>query len=170
MRAFLATSNYSLGAMWFNAMPLGYPTDGIPLSFESLAVGDTVGAGFVRSLNESQTHTNAHNSFIAWLGDPTLRFQILAPPSNLTMQQGKTIQFKWQPSPEPRVQYWVYRSAASRNGSWSRLTAKPLIQTTFTDLNPLAGPALYQVRALKLTETGSGSFTNLSQGVFIAVP
>ena len=43
------------------------------------------------------------------------------------------------------------------------------IDATFSDPAPPVGQKVYQVRALQLVTTGSGSFTNLSQGIFVTV-
>jgi hypothetical protein len=52
------------------------------------------------------------------------------------------------------------------DGPWTKLSASVISGDTYTDNNAPSGAKTYQVRAAYLTSTGSGSFTNLSQGVF----
>ena len=40
----------------------------------------------------------------------------------------------------------------------------------YTDAQPSATDRVYQVRAVKLTTTASGSYTNISQGSFATLP
>lgn len=159
MRAFLGTANYGLAALWFNA---GYDGNQVHLAFEQLALGETLGSGLVRTANQNPYADMTH---IALLGDPTLRMQVLAPATDLSVTVEVDVVLKWRPSTEAD-EYFVYRSTHSLEGPWTRLTSAPLITTSFTDTSAVAGPRLYQVRAAKLIWTGSGSYTNLSQGVF----
>ncbi len=103
------------------------------------------------------------------LGDPTLRIHILPPPANLqAVAQGEQIMLTWEPPPVNGVHYYIHRST---NGIHGRFV--PLTDTTPTpnwlDTTPPPGPKLYRIRAGKTQESGSGSYTNLSQGTFIAV-
>ncbi|MCI0539666.1 MAG: VCBS repeat-containing protein [Verrucomicrobiales bacterium] len=72
LRSFLATPTYGLVASWRFSL--------IPLRFEQSALGEPIGTGFMRSLNE----TPGHDIHFALLGDPTLRVQIVGPPSPST--------------------------------------------------------------------------------------
>lgn len=108
------------------------------------------------------------NTFISWHGDPTLRWQILAPPSNLNGNDGTTVNLTWTASPEAS-QYWIYRSTSGLTGTWTKLTTDPVSGTSYTDSGAPSGSKLYQARALKLTTSASGSYTNLSMGIFKAV-
>lgn len=150
--------------MWFRPIA----GDRVPVAFEPLGLGEPVGAGFVRSINQSQRETHA-NAYVAYLGDPTLRLQVLAPPAELRNVSAEQAAIEWDRSPETNALYFVYRSSNHLDGPWQRVTDVPLTGTNFVDLAAPPGPKLYQVRAAKLTATGSGSFTNLSQGVFIEV-
>lgn len=165
MRAFLATPTYGLATMWFKPVPI----DRIGLDFESTGLGDTIGSGFIRSMHSS-TQNGSANMFVTLLGDPTLRVHLLAPPSLLKHESGTHVALRWSASPESGVGYYVYRSTNQLEGPWVRLTPQPLVEPNFTDFSTPPGPKVYQVRAAKLTHTGSGSFTNLSQGIFVGVP
>jgi hypothetical protein len=61
--------------------------------------------------------------------------------------------------------YHVYR-APSPGGAFTRLTASPVAATTFVDPAALAGPATYQVRAVRHEATPTGTYWNQSQGAF----
>ena len=161
MRAFLATPDYGLAIMWFKPV-LG---DEIPLAFETLGMGETIGAGFVRSINQSQRDASA-NMYVSLLGDPTLRLQVLAPPRTLPAESESKSALEWLPSKEADVNYFVYRSTSGPEGPWIRMTPTPIAETKFTDRSAPFGHGNYLVRAVKVVTTGSGSYTNLSQGIF----
>ncbi|MBI2949284.1 MAG: VCBS repeat-containing protein [Verrucomicrobia bacterium] len=161
MRAFLGAQDAGLVVTWFRPVSV----ENVPLAFETLGLGEPVGSGFLRMINDNPDRT-AHMTYLALLGDPTLRLQILAPPSALIARGKGKVDLTWTASPEPGAQYFVYRSTSQWDGPWKRLTSAPVTATRFTDAAAPTGPKLYQVRALKLVETGSGTYTNLSQGVF----
>ena len=98
-------------------------------------------------------------------GDPTLRLFIVARPSGLTIT-GNTL--KWEASPDAGrdgfVGYHVYR-AATMAGPFTRLTTEPVGGESWTDPAPQAG-AVYQVRAIRLETSNTGTYYNNSQGIF----
>lgn len=163
MRAFLGSANHGLGAMWLRCHPPG----DFELSLEPLALGEPLGQGLLRTINEN-LESGGDSTYFALLGDPTLRLQILAPPGPLSVKSKKPLTLDWSGSQEAD-QFFVYRSSHGLDGPWVKLTRSALAATEFTDVSPPPGPKVYQVRALKLIETGSGSYTNLSQGVFGSV-
>ena len=165
MRAFLATPTYGLAIMWFKPFTL----DGIPLAFEPLGLGEPLGAGFVRSINESQ-RGSGENMYVTLLGDPALRIQVLTPPDALRKGSEANAPIEWIASSEVGANYFVYRSTNQIDGPWVRLTPNPITENRFADASATPGRKMYQVRAVKLTKTGSGSYTNMSQGVFLDVP
>jgi hypothetical protein len=134
------------------------------LRFERLGLGEPIAAGLTRTITNQTTDVE-----ITLLGDPTLRFQITAPPSNLVATTNQSsVTLNWTPSTEPSAQYSVYRSTNGLDGDFIRLSA-PIASFTFTDNSPPSGAKTYAVRAAKLVTTGSGSFTNLSQSIFATV-
>jgi len=122
-------------------------------------------------MNNSTLYQNQSNRFpravyVALMGDPTLRLDQLAPPSNLTATQlGSAVNLTWSPSPDPVIGYHVYRAPQS-TGPFSRLTSSLISQTAFTDLNLSPGTYTYMVRAVTLQTTPSGTYFNPSQGIF----
>ncbi len=165
MRAFLATPSYGLAIMWFRPLSV----DRIPLAFENLGLGETLGSGFVRSISESQQEFSA-NTYVALMGDPSLRLQVLAPPRALPKTPAPDAPLEWAPPVESRSHFFVYRSTHGLDGPWLRITPRPIAETYFIDPSAPPGPKMYQVRSVQLVTTGSGSYTNLSQGIFIDAP
>lgn len=162
MRSFLGAPTFGLAVTWFKPLPI----DTVPLSFEPLGMGEPIGAGFLWSINQN-ANRSAANTFVALLGDPTLRLQIVQPPDSLSVRSGSTVTLNWHAPEKLGTSYYVYRSTNRLDGPWTKLTRVPVTKTDFTDTSPPAGLKTYQVRSLSLTTTGSGSFTNLSQGIFV---
>lgn len=142
----------------------------IDWNFQKLALGAPIGSEWMRTLidtNQFNPTNNANNIQFEWLGDPTLRLQIMEPPTNLTAaNEQSTVVLRWTPSNHSNTQYYVYRSTNGLDGTFTRLTSSPVYQNTYVDVTPPSGAKMYQVRAVLLMVTGSGSFTNLSQADF----
>lgn len=156
MRAVLATPNYGLGALF---------TMDTVWRFESAAVGEPLAAGLVSTAQGRQSVRTTY-----YLGDPTLRLLMIQPPKNLVARQlGRQVSLSWTASPATGATYAVYRSNTGIAGPFVRLTPGPITATEFTDNDAPTGRKTYMVRALALTTTGSGTFTNISQGVFATV-
>jgi hypothetical protein len=158
MRALVATPNYGLAVVG-NSFAFDNPW-----YYEPLGLGEPIGAGLLRTINAAGP--SAHR-WMGLMGDPTLRLQITSPASNLSGNNGANITLTWTASPESDLQYYVYRSVNNLDGPWTKLGITS--STTFTDNPAPAGPKMYQVRGARLITTGSGSFTNLSQGIFVNV-
>lgn len=153
MRAVLATPNYGLGALF---------TMDTVWRFEDTAVGEPLAAGLIRTIRGRQSVRTT-----GFFGDPTLRLAVAAPPANLTARQsGNRVMLAWKPSAESGASYCVYRSTNGLAGPFARITSVPVTTTEFTDLSPPRGRKFYMVRAAHCAITASGSFTNLSQGIF----
>ncbi len=169
MRAVLATPTCGLTCCW----------SGMPHWFcQHMALGQTIGWSTRCTQNNGtnglyKTEINAHARMvhIALMGDPTLRMHPVISPSNLswsTSSGGVTL--TWTPSTDPAVLgYHVYRATGS-SGPFSRLTGAAVSDNSFTDPGAAPGGSyMYMVRALKLEQTPSGSYYNLSQGTFLTL-
>ncbi|MEZ4513248.1 MAG: fibronectin type III domain-containing protein [Chloroflexota bacterium] len=164
LRAPLAMSGYGLTAVWA----------GIPdFYFQHMALGETVGYSTWLSQNLSgvvydHPTLEAQGIHMALMGDPTLRLHAVVPPTNPTVAPNPSqgVDIRWQPSPDTVLGYHVY-SAATAAGPFTRLTTNPVAATHFTDTRP-AEPRHYLVRAVKRETSGSGTYLNLSQGIFVA--
>ena len=162
MRSFLATP--SLGLTCCLA--------GEPHWFvHHMGLGETIGYGTRLSINNStlyQSQSNAFTSavYVSLMGDPTLRMDIVAPPSALNASvSGGIATLHWQVSADSVLGYQVYRSATPR-GPFARLTDSPVTGNTFADTNASGSAETYMVRAVALQTTPSGSYFNSSQGTF----
>lgn len=103
----------------------------------------------------------------ALLGDPTLRLHPVIPPSSLNGgQMGVAFALNWNASSDTEIQgYHVYRSTSPR-GPFNRLNGSALQSTSYLDLSPQPN-TVYMVRAVKLETSGSGTYFNPSQGIFV---
>lgn len=162
MRAALAAPDYGLTAAWS-----GRPH----LFFHPMALGETVGHGIRLSQNNTSLYANQVNRetrgiHIALLGDPTLRMHVVAPPSDLRATgNGGAPTLAWTASPDATAGYHVYRATAA-SGPFLRVTGSSVATTSFTDTSAPAGQFTYMVRGVRREISGSGSYFNLSQGVF----
>ncbi|MBD2766996.1 hypothetical protein IC235_03700 [Hymenobacter sp. BT664] len=136
--------------------------------FHHMALGETIGYGARLSQNNSGGYAAniARSMHMGLMGDPTLRLHPVRPVTNLAIAPSPALPtITWTASPEAGLGYYVYR-AASMSAPFTRLTPEPLTATSFTDPVPLAGTSVYMVRAVRLQNSASGSYVNLSQGVF----
>jgi hypothetical protein len=124
-----------------------------------MAIGAPAGLEVRRALNDGVEFGSTPLRETALLGDPTLRLHVGAPPSNVRLN-GSTL--AWTASLEPGAVYVVF-GGPSMAGDFTRLTPAPITQTTCTVISQ----SVYQVRALALKVSGSGSYTNQSQGAFL---
>ncbi|MCX8108261.1 MAG: hypothetical protein N3G20_05590 [Verrucomicrobiae bacterium] len=154
LRALLAMPDHCLGAMF---------TMDTVWRFESAAVGEPLITTLTQTARGRQS---VRTTF--FLGDPTLRLVVTPPPRDFSARRsGRRVLLRWSDAPVVRPAYYVYRSTNGINGEFVRLTSVPLTSTEFVDTPPPAGNKVYMVRALSKVTTASGSFTNLSQGIFV---
>jgi hypothetical protein len=141
--------------------------------FHHMGLGEPIGYSTRLTQNNSGLYGNQVNKLqrgvhIALMGDPTLRMHPVAPPTDLRAEPAPGgAHLNWHASSDPVVGYHVYR-ASSAAGPFLRLTTSPLRTNDFTDYTPSLGLFIYMVRAVKLEISPSGSYYNLSQGVFSA--
>ena len=147
MRAALANPDGALAVGWAGR-PHWY--------LHPLAFGETIGACLRLTQNNRGDYQpvgyGGRGVHIALLGDPTLRQDVVAPPTELKVKGGV---LTWKAAAEPVLGYYVYRDG-------QRLTPQPLAGLRFKDTQP---GHQYMVRAVKLQRTPTGSYYNLSQGV-----
>lgn len=159
LRSCLAQPTNGLAVMWDLGARNG------PWIFPTQALGDPLAAALLATLR-SPGNQSVRTSFI--LGDPTLRFAQVKPVRALTVMRksGKPV-LKWTGSGTPGAGYWVYASTNLSSPSWTRLTTGSPLTTLSYTAPDAKGPRRYMVRAVALQTTGSGSYTNLSQGTFV---
>lgn len=142
--------------------------------FHHMALGENIGYGLLLTQNNpnglyfasptSITGRWVHN---ALMGDPSLRNDVVAPVSNvLATKAGYNCLITWSASTETSiVGYNIYRKNDTTT-RYVKINSSPLTATTFTDYCLLyKGTYTYMVRALKLENTPSGTYYNMSEGI-----
>ncbi len=162
LRAPLA-SEYGLSCAW-SGRPYWY--------FFPMALGETIGYCAMLSQNNVGGYiakSSTHSVHMEFLGDPTLRMNPIAPPTALfviTIVKNNVANLQWGASTEKNIiGYNVYR-AHSANEPYKLITPQPLKDPSFTDTEPLPDSDYYVVHAVRLETTPSGSYYNLSPGIF----
>jgi len=140
-------------------------------SMERLAMGARMGEAVLSSVNNTNLWPEGGRRSYALMGDPTLRLDVVSPPRDLEWRKSglRGVGLRWNPAEETGVSYFVDRSMNGREGPFERLNQDPLQGVDYVDEAAPAGRKLYRVRAARLTVSGSGSYTNLSQGMFASV-
>ena len=153
-------------------------------NFHHMGLGETIGYSAMRSQNNFDSALSAYYGFNiplypvfgaysyndvhqSLMGDPAVRMQPFDPIHNLLARQDScnlTFKLTWSASLDTAVHsYYIYRSkhidsSFTQIGTTSNLFWK--------DNSPLTGDNVYMVRGLKLQVSGSGTYYNLSQGIF----
>jgi hypothetical protein len=142
--------------------------------FHHMAMGENIGYDVLLTQNNpgnlyfasptSITGRWVHN---ALMGDPTLRNDVVAPVSNvIATKSGYDCVINWSASTETTlVGYNIYMKNDS-NSTYTKINTIPIAGTSYTD-NCLLFQAVYSymVRALKLENTPSGTYYNISEGI-----
>jgi photosystem II stability/assembly factor-like uncharacterized protein len=167
LRAPLTNSGMPLATCWTGGGPRWY--------FHPMGLGETIGFATKLSQNNTTTYDPGNNQnlggiHMALMGDPSLRLHMVYPISNLTISAlQNNLQLDWLASNDSNiVGYNIYRSD-SISGDFLRINTNPVTGLSFTDNAPsLNGTNLYMVRAIKLETASSGTYYNMSTGVFIS--
>ena len=133
-----------------------------------MASGKHIGYSMFVTLNNVDTYFAGYcNQWVhsALLGDPSLRLDIISPPSGITIDTiGNVINIQWSPSKDSILGYWVYRRELTTD-SFERITPQIITDTFFLDQCLRSESKEYMVRAVALTTNASGSYYNLSLGI-----
>jgi hypothetical protein len=137
--------------------------------FHHMALGENIGYSVRLSQNNNGLYFASYGArfiHLALMGDPSLRNDVLAPPTNLTATfNGPSCVISWTLSADTADGYYVYRKTPSAN-EFTRITPTAITANNYTDSCLVtAGQYSYMVKAIKLTQTPSGSYYNLSQGI-----
>jgi hypothetical protein len=159
LRALTALPHYGLAAVWKN---IGY------WRFDGLALGQHLGAGMVRMMDRTTDYYlvgDTHRD-LTILGDPTLRLHPISPPGEVQAErEGAHVRIQWSvpTGAEGCYVYWSPR----RNGPFERRLMVTAGATTLAiHTNAPSGFLIYLVRTAVKVTSGSGSYTNLSQGAY----
>jgi hypothetical protein len=135
----------------------------------------TLGESFSEAVSISQNnfflytplnygYNGVHTGF---MGDVSLRQDYFYPCNNLTssaISNNSKVQLNWAASAASGVLgYYLYR-AKSINDTFVLVSPNKISALTYTDSFPLVGTNVYQVRAVRLENTATGSYYNLSLG------
>ena len=165
LRASLGSTSYTLTASWA----------GRPHWFmHPMAMGETI--GYVTRLTQNNQTNGLYQPYnlgtrevhVALMGDPTLRLHPVIPPSNLLINETTNgFNLTWNESAEADLLgYYVYKSDSDA-GPFTRISGtNPISETNFTDTAGVAS-SVYMLRAVKLESSPSGTYYNLSQGIFV---
>jgi hypothetical protein len=165
LRAAIANKGPVLIDAW-SGRPLWY--------FHHMAMGETTGYSAWVSQNNYTSYfksiyldSTSRLLSAALMGDPSLRMHIVAPVSNLkvTNNGNSKTDISWTASTDNTlIGYNIYR-ASSADSMFVKANTTPVTGTSFTDTKPLNGNNVYMVRALKLQQSASGTYYNMSTGV-----
>lgn len=154
-----------------------YTTSAVNL-FHQAGMGETMGWSIKRIMDNNinnnlyQKPEQAFDTFNYWgrthlqyNGDPTLRLNQVLPASNLQITNiNNGINLSWTASTDINIiGYHIYKSD-SEFGIYNKLTTTPITQLNFNDATAIA-TNWYMVRAIKLENTGSGTYLNPSIGI-----
>ncbi|MBL7930830.1 MAG: T9SS type A sorting domain-containing protein [Bacteroidia bacterium] len=142
--------------------------------FHHMALGENIGYSVLLTQNNAGglyfgsptgiTGLWVHN---ALMGDPTLRNDVVAPVANvIATKAGHNCHISWSASTETNiVGYNIYRKTDTSE-IYTKINSAPVSGTTYTDLCLFhIGVYTYMVRTLKLEQTPSGTYYNLSEGI-----
>ena len=144
--------------------------------FHHMGMGENIGYSTMLTQNNTTTYFPSpypanyglfNTVHIALMGDPTLRNNSVAPVANVVATAyGYNCQITWSASNEANViGYNIYRKKDTAS-SYTRINPNPLTTLSFTDYcRPSQGIYKYMVRTLKLEDTPSGTYFNMSEGI-----
>ncbi len=136
--------------------------------FHHMGLGEHIGYDVRLSQNNNGIYYfnfGARVVHTAFMGDPTLRNDIIAPVSNVVATaNASNVDFSWNASAENVIGYHIYKKG-SEDDMYQRLSSGPVTGLAYTDTCVAAGTYSYMVRALALTTSPSGTYYNLSQGI-----
>ncbi len=145
------------------------------VQFHHMALGENIGYGMWLTQNYQGPlyFPNIYNIQGSWvhmgglMGDPTLRNDVVAPVSNVVATRiGNNCNVSWSASTQTNIIGYNIYMKNDTNKNYVKINANPIAGTTYTDVCMLyPGIYKYMVRALKLENTASGTYYNLSEGI-----
>jgi hypothetical protein len=142
--------------------------------FHHMALGETIGYSTRLTMNNTTLYQTQSNLFpravyIALMGDPTLREEPLLPPASVSAATDAAgVHLTWNNAGPAEAGCNLYRSASAA-GPFARLNPAPVQTSSFTDVTAAPGNYTYMIRAVALQTNFSGSYINLSEGIFTKV-
>jgi hypothetical protein len=146
--------------------------------FHMFGLDRTIGETLLENVwNNNQNYHNLSNpnadnyyrrTHISMMGDPTLRLIYEKLPLNFTVNSvpnSLSFSLSWESNGDSTANYLIFR-ASSYDNNFVQIGTTAANQTNFIDVSPLTNNNIYLIRARSLCVTGSGSYYNLSPGVF----
>lgn len=170
LRAAIAGPGNTLTSIWAGRPQwyLHHMSMGLPIGYSTLITQSNFTNPDWRLYDPGAFAAQVH---IALHGDPTLRLHPFKPISNLMVMPAadrKSCQINWMASQAVSITGYAILRSNDTLGAYSLLDTLPANTLGFTDLNPLNGLNVYQVRAIRKEEGSHGEYDNLSLGVFAA--
>jgi len=169
LRAPLATRTHGLTSCW-----AGSSWGGIPYWYaHHMGLGETIGYSTMRTQNSVLPDYGEPwiAICVALMGDPTLRLHVVDPPSRLGARATGTtnVVLTWTESPDSSVLgYHVYRAPALA-GPFTRVNSGPVAGTNYVDSAGRTNDVIYMVRGIALEDRSGGTYSNMTQGIFVPV-
>lgn len=171
LRAPIASPSSTLVSIWggrpnwfLHTMSLGEP-----IGYSYINSVDNITTYYPKGLYAGQVHQSMQ-------GDPTLKMYMYQGASNFTaysIDNNTKVSLNWNASLDSNViGYYIYK-ANSLDDDFQLITTNYLTTNSYiVDLNGSAydPTAVYMVKAVKLEQTNTGSFYNLSPGTFNYTP
>lgn len=140
--------------------------------FHHMGMGEPIGRSYLETIKNPNLYQPFGYGFKyihqALMGDPSLKMYPYRGASNLvadSISGGSIATLIWLDSPDPQaLGYHVYRSA-SLTDSFKLLNINYTTNNSYNDSTAPAGKNIYMVRAVKLQQTNTGTFYNLSPGI-----
>jgi|GEM_PF-401889 len=140
----------------------------------TMAMGEPIGYSAWMTQNNKtnglyppQLNAGAGCVHIALMGDPTVRMHPALPPGALSgTVDSSGVHLSWTAPADPDLRGYNVYKATSPTGPFTKISGGNLVTTTHFDDPSGTSQNVYMVRALKLETSPSGSYFNLSQGVF----
>ncbi|MFH1052517.1 MAG: T9SS type A sorting domain-containing protein [bacterium] len=166
LRSLLAYSPFALTCSWtgrpywhFHHLGMGYP-----IGYSTKVSQNN------QILYESNGRYGYRFVHVSLLGDPTLRMHVVEPAENLYLSSevsmsGSKVFLTWEAGEDGLIGFNIYRSDDIFN-KFVKINNEIITKNEFKDNNPLTGRNIYMVRAVRHTETATGSLINMSQGIF----
>lgn len=135
--------------------------------FHHMALGESIGYSTKLTMNNRGLYTpRFYGGYVstALMGDPTIRMHVSSMIEDLTIDQvGPSLNLQWKG--KPGDYYYVYRKYDD-DSFYQLLDDEPVNNTFYTDKCVPNKKVYYMVRHAELKTSGSGSYYNLSQGVW----
>jgi PKD repeat protein len=135
----------------FHPMAMGWP-----IGHCAKLTQNNAGFSYISGFGNRSIH-------VALMGDPTLRMHSVRPiPSFEIVEENGHAILNWTIANDNEVGYFIYRKVDEH---YERLNDEPTSTNTFIDSCLGIGSYTYMIKTVKLEESASGSYYNLSLGV-----